>query len=748
MTETPAQIFPRSVLSASRQEFGHLEDNPSATHPPLKLLVKDGKELPPDLPGHLFIVAPVGSIDSPSIEGTQIIFPSDDGATPIYNGDGMIYRIDFNNLAEGVTLTSRLLKTPCYYADVATHKCQQYQQPTDLSFQNLGILRFSNELGSRNQLNTGFLPMKFSEAEGYRLLATWDMGRPYEIDTQTLEAVTPVGGNREWRPMNPLLAKLPFQPPFPFPLVQSSAHPCFDFNTKEMFTVNVGRSLSIYISQLRPVLHRLLDIINIFDEPGFHDLLIEQLPISDEQVGKKQVLKQSIFENIFSSFQGLIKSSSELLGLFEFFHSFVYIIRWDGINPLQKWEVVLPNGEPVKVSQSIHQIGLTEDYIVLVDTAFKTLIEELIPGVKQKQYESAENFLRNLIDFPQLTDTYLYIVRRDELKPNQKQVQAKKLVIPRETTHFTLDYKNPDNQITIHLSHLCAWDVAEWIRDIDKSIFEANNEIPKNIKRLFGVLVSPMDISRLGCYVIDLRLENARVLKSDLSELYQDPANKDSQEQNYSPNTWGPSLFTCLENQSGERIEDIYWTCLGCWPELLTEHSLELYRDYKYREVPVKDVIKMTQQGIKPNLLRLHIHPIDSLSADQNRLEIQDIYEFPDRHFGTSPQFIPRVGGNGKATAGYIACIVYYGAGDEPDNGNEIWIFDAANLKAGPVCQLWHPQLNLAFTVHTTWLPQIAKRTARYNVPVQEDYQDLVEQQPQQIKDLFRNWIYRKQEPN
>ena len=56
--------FPRSVLSVSRDEFGNKEDNPDAKDLPLKMNVKEGK-LPLDLQGHVFIVAPVGSIDSP-----------------------------------------------------------------------------------------------------------------------------------------------------------------------------------------------------------------------------------------------------------------------------------------------------------------------------------------------------------------------------------------------------------------------------------------------------------------------------------------------------------------------------------------------------------------------------------------------------------------------------------------------------------------------------------------------------------
>ena len=165
----------------------------------------------------------------------------------------------------------------------------------------MGILRFSEKLGARNQLNTAFLPMKFSEEEGYRLLATWDIGRPYEIDPETLEVITPVGSNSEWRAMNPLMADLPFQPPFPFPLVQGSAHPCFDFHTKEMFTVNTGRSLTTFLSQLRPVIYGVLDAISWIKPHPPEDIIIQQPREAEEE-------KQAASENIFDKISGLFKN--------------------------------------------------------------------------------------------------------------------------------------------------------------------------------------------------------------------------------------------------------------------------------------------------------------------------------------------------------------------------------------------------------------------------------------------------------
>lgn len=620
--EAVSGLFPRSVLSASRAEFGDDRETQKAKQPALKLLVKDEGKIPEDLQGHVFIIGPVGSVNSPSQPGTEIVFPARDGSTALYNGDGMVYRLDFNDLAGGVKFSSALMKTSCYYADIATFRQKK------LKFYNLGILRFSEKLGARNQLNTAFLPMKFSEEEGYRLLATWDIGRPYEIDPETLEVITPVGSNSEWRAMNPLMADLPFQPPFPFPLVQGSAHPCFDFHTKEMFTVNTGRSLTTFISQLRPVIYGVLDAISWIKPHPPEDIIIQQPREVEEE---KQAASENIFDKISGLFKNLIFAIYNLFQAFNPFSNFTYLVRWDGKGNLQRWQLLQANGCPVKIEQSLHQFAITEDYIILIDTAFKMLIEEILPARSRKKYKSVEKFLRNVIDRQQLADNRVYIIRRDALKPDKKKVRVQKAIIPRGTNHFIADYKNPNQEITLHMANMGTWDAAEWIRDIDESVLTLS-EID-NLEKLYGVIMGPTDISRLGYHIVNG--ETGELIRSDLTALYEDCSPNKSEEvqefkkedNTYSQYTWGPALFTCAD--TSKPLQDIYWSCLGCWPELLTKHGLELYKNYKYRDVTEDEVINLTKEGIQSNLLRLHIKPLTSVSESEGRLEIQDVYQFP-----------------------------------------------------------------------------------------------------------------------
>lgn len=197
---------PASVGTSSREELD------------LDLSVLAGK-LPSDMLGHYFMVCAM-----PWRDGTMLV-----------NGDGMVFRLDFGD--DAVHLRSRLVKTPCYYAEKAV-------AGTDDAFDNPGggPARISGTLGARNQCNTALVPLSND-----RILATFDGGRPFELDPVTLEVVTAVGYHREWK------AGLDFSA-IPgnfigsvFPLVFSTAHPNFDPNTGEFFSVNYGSGAGIEI---------------------------------------------------------------------------------------------------------------------------------------------------------------------------------------------------------------------------------------------------------------------------------------------------------------------------------------------------------------------------------------------------------------------------------------------------------------------------------------------------------------------
>lgn len=696
---------PQSLMNSSRTEFG------TNGVPEISLKCIKGA-IPTDLHGHMFIVGPVGFEDTPYGHGI-----------PVFNGDGMVYRLDFDRPGE-VGLKTEIARTPCFYADSATRTRKKYQR---YRFRNWGNMRFSAALGLRNPVNTAFLAIKSPQEPNNRLLMTYDAGRPYEIDPVSLKIKTAVGTNQEWRSAVPQIKSLFNQV---FPVVLSTAHPVCDEHTGEVFTINYGRSIENLLSTIP-----LIDGLN--NMPQAVQELVE--PLVDTVITNKPV--QQFFSMGLKSIQDIMKGSTKLFNkLLKSttgieVEDFTYLIRWDGKGNLERWKLVLADCSPVKIEQSVHQIGISKDFIVIIDTAFKVGVDQILNN-PLPDAEKTETALRTLLTRPQFPDSKVYIVPRDRLKRGQPTNRKTKepeitvipLTLPLESIHFAVDYEasneeKPDDsvrKINLYVTHNCATDVSECIRSYDRSAYSPQDNLPS---RLNGMLaIGQMDVNRLGRYVID----GDRGVIIDSKVVHN---------QDY---TFGVGLMTyrerLLSGETVKQIEDIYAHSWGFWEELMPEFIFDLYKNYKYRLMSVEEILQLPQKPKPVYLFRLHT----------STMEFADCYEFRPGYMMSSPQFVPRKNGTDSSTDGYIVCTV-----NTPDD-DEIWIFDAKKLSAGPVCQLSYSGFNFGYTIHTTWLPKISSDTtigngtSDYHISVRQDYEELVKQQSEAVQELFEQHIYPK----
>ncbi len=577
--ETGPQLPPRVPGSLRRASRAETE---------FELNVVAG-QLPHDLRGHLFSVASL----------------PDDGDAYVFNGDGMIQRLDF--AADKVVLRCRIAKTPSYYADQATAHGEN-------EFLDAGVLRLSPTLGARNQANHAVASF------GDRLIVSCDTGRPYTIDPNSLQPITPLGANRQWRSAidETLLSG-------PFPAVLTAAHPCYDAGTGELFSVNYA-----------PVFPK----------------------------GK----------------------------------AFTDLLRFNHNGSLQRWKIVDGEGRDVRIEQSVHQLAMTRDFVILADTAFRI-------GQAQIFGDHSRS--------PQSPDTPLYIIRRDALQENVDHVAAQRIVVPREMLHFLADYDNPDGRITLHVAHHCAWDISDWLQTDDRL-----GTVRQPVRRgLRGIPSTPLDIGVLGKHVIDTSA--GTLVDSQLLEDHDF--------------TWGATLPIVQGPPQANQIESLYWLSFGFSEEMLSWRTSLAYEDYKYRRVSYSEL---------PILGR----PSTLFRADTTQMKIADGYQFPPGRFATTAEFVPRDdAGDTAPAAGYLVCVVISDdVTTDGSSGDEFWIFDAANLKQGPVCRLGHSQLDVAFALHCTWLPKLPSPKNDNPIPIREDFAQRLTDQPEWVKDLFEREVFPK----
>ena len=135
--------------------------------------------------------------------------------------------------------------------------------------------------------------------------------------------------------------------------------------------------------------------------------------------------------------------------------------------------------------------------------------------------------------------------------------------------------------------------------------------------------------------------------------------------------------------------------------------------------------------------------PSNLVRLNTNTMVIEDAYQFPSGYFGNSPQFVPRSENSDNTKDGYITAIVYANSSSSIEPGHEeIWIFNASKLSDGPICKLSHPKLKFGFTIHSAWMPTIQPQHSNYRIPIEEDYADLLNQEPPIIRQLFEQYVF------
>jgi carotenoid cleavage dioxygenase-like enzyme len=503
--------------------------------------------VPAGLAGHLFVLAPV---------------PWGDGS-PVFNGDAMAIRVDFDR--QSARLKSRLLRDPSQRLD------EQTRERPVRRFRNRHIARISPVYGVRNELNTAWLTMPTSG----RLFATYDAGRPWEVDPVTLEVLAPVGSRDEWK--QAFAIDLPWR----FPPILTGAHPAHDDRTGDTYFANY--SLGAVVA-------------------GAH----------------------------------------------------VRLLHWTGHGPLRASRILDERGSDLRV-QSLHQLAITERWVVLADTAFRL---ELGRFLSPNHWPLSR----------QRPSTSFYFVERERIGRDAV-VRAKRVVIPREAVHFIADYACGEGLVTLHVGHPCASDASETLRRSDRR-WPSGERVPAVLE---GLPPSPTDVGMLGRYEVDVRA--GVVTTAALSS---------------SDHTWGPALVTPASTRVLDRHEHLWWNTSGVQPETLVRRLVRAYARYPHRSVAIDDLGERP-----PSLLRL----------DATTGAIAECYAVPHGVQLNSPQFIPHAFST-SALDGYIVCSAVGAGARRASRGDELWVFDAGHVAKGPVCKLGHPELDFALTLHTTWLPQ------------------------------------------
>ena len=704
----------------------------------VELLATEGS-IPADMSGHVYLNSPCGTVNNtlPMPERLPDGSKNSEWGEMMFNGDAMLFRFDLDKPGR-VSVKSSLLKPPCYYADYATRYGTEYHKQ-GIYFKGMGLGRTSMHMGSRNQLNTSINLFKFNGDQNTRMSVNFDAGRFYEIDPSSMILKTPIGSNKEWT------GDFPNKLEYTFPLVLSTAHPSFDPLTKEIFTVNYLKSASDLAFGGRRLFGDLPkedDMVNEHVQKLYADLqerkikgrllpglLLKFLEFLKSILGKNESGAKFDPFDVEAALKESERAYKDIFGM----TNAVYLLRWTGSGPLDRWRVINEKGEDLYIAQCMHQTNISQDYIVLVDSSVKFTLDIMF-SVPFLDAPWLDELLRWITSNTMLPETPLYIIRRADLVAGAKTVTAKSFTIPLETVHYSMDYDNTGNLITLHTAHNTASCAAEWIRPYDTLAVEPNTHALKNTIGL--MTCGEMDIGRIGKFIVNG--ETAEIIEQ---HVVHDKGFEGDQVTGIKAHTWGIALNTYRGMLSAEKpvskIRKNYWQSYGLDKRMLTHFIWRLYHQYENRIIPADKLLEYTKQGVPFCLFR----------EDTETMSIEnDYWVFRMNENLRSIQFVPRSRPDGIPVGvdpdmdGYILCTMVNGSpdldNDTDEYSREVWLFDAAELSKGPVCKLQHPNLQFAFTIHSVWSPDCVSSETTYNIPVREDYEWVISNFPNQSRQV------------
>ena len=141
-------------------------------------------------------------------------------------------------------------------------------------------------------------------------------------------------------------------------------------------------------------------------------------------------------------------------------------------------------------------------------------------------------------------------------------------------------------------------------------------------------------------------------------------------------------------------------------------------------------------------------------TVETENMKVTDYYSFPENTYMWSLQFVPSSQPKEKipqALNGYVLCTVVGKNNDISSKDSyysEIWLFDATNLKKGPVAKLYHEKMQFAFTIHSIWVPSASSvSNPPYKINIQEDYGEQISQMKRKklrkkVQKLMNDGVY------
>jgi|GEM_PF-1499131 len=332
---------------------------------------------------------------------------------------------------------------------------------------------------------------------------------------------------------------------------------------------------------------------------------------------------------------------------------------------------------PALIKFSCHQVCLSRNHVVLADCAFVT---------EQRQMMIDSSYIENQPDYVDL-----HIVRRDAVESASDGGDVPSIrvrITAAEAVHFLMDYEEKDGLLSFTIPHTAGSDASERILPSDRIAKETSRvasayPFPQGrigdgpLSYMQGYFTSSVCGGFVGRYVVDPHagkiVEERRSSPEDAKLLWTLPF----------------VTFAHSEKTTGPSVRHLFFNQTGFAREALPQRVYDAYE--KRARLPDAEI------------------PASLVRFDTHLMRVTDAYLFAPGEQAGSPTFVPRAGhgDNSGDLDGYIVALVFTDGGTSGKANDSFWIFDAADLKKGPICKLVHAAFNTVYTMHSAWAPDL-----------------------------------------
>lgn len=377
---------------------------------------------------------------------------------------------------------------------------------------------------------------------------------------------------------------------------------------------------------------------------------------------------------------------------------FTHVCRWRESDPrVRHWRMIDADTDDEVDVQTLHHVAVTRDFVVMLDSDFPTslkesaaaLLDPWFPGLAVKvEGDSLEK------SSPVAT---VWIVRKSDLHDNAASldpyhpptVRAKRFTLGPGGLHIAVDYENPGGCIRVVMSHTPSEDLTH---NLDEGELLMNG---RRVEPWADGMLTPVPLIRGSVGVHDLDTATGNVS----SRYYADDRY-----------TWGIAVFTHAGPIHGELqgTRRLWFNAGGFTADLIPE---DFYRTYRDRVGPRESL--PLKNGIPASVFRF-----ETTTGEF------DGWNLPDGWYAFGPCFAPSTREGVAPDDGYLVAMALSDPTQRlPDgsSGDEIWIFDALDVKRGPICRLGSPDLDFGMTLHTLWLKDLPAPPATNRVNLRKD---------------------------